>query len=104
VYLSIGAGTPKRRDLADRKSYVLHALLGKNDEEFQIAGEADEVRDPQERDAVLAAIRFGGFDPRHPIFRLDIERCLWCRWENVGQPDTRPIRRRWRAGVDSSRP
>ena len=30
-----------------------------------------------------------------PIFRLAVERALWVYWECVGQPDTKPIRRRW---------
>jgi hypothetical protein len=37
VYLSVGAGTPKKDDLRLRQHYVLHAFLGNNDEEFQIA-------------------------------------------------------------------
>jgi hypothetical protein len=97
LYLSVGAHTPKRRDLADPAGYVLHAFLGKNDEEFQIAGRAREVGDEGERSAVHEAIPFPAFQQDDPIFELGIELCLWCWWENVGRPDTRPVRRRWRA-------
>jgi len=97
AYLSAGSKTPKRDDLSRDGRYVLHAFLGKNDEEFQIAGRAIEVTDPQERAAVHRAIKFAVYNPDDPIFLLDIERCLWVFWENVGQPNTRPIRKRWKA-------
>lgn len=103
LYLSAGARTPKRRDLDDQGSYVLHAFLGGSDEEFQLAGRAREVRDEAERAAVHRAIPFPAFQPEDPIFELGIERCLWCWWENAGQPDTRPVRRRWSARKEGSR-
>ncbi len=97
LYVSAGAKTPKVADLRAGGTYTLHAFLGANDEEFQIAGCAYEVGDPAERGAVHAAIRFGSFEREDPIFRFDLERALWVYWERVGQPDTRPVRRRWRA-------
>lgn len=97
LYVSVGAKTPKVPDLRTGGAYTLHAFLGANDEEFQIAGRAHEVADPAERTAVHAAIRFGSFQREDPIFRFDLERALWVHWERVGQPDTRPVRRRWRA-------
>lgn len=95
VYLSAGAQTPKTKDLRGPGAYVLHAFLAANDEEFQLAGNALEVRDPAERSAVHAAIPFPAFKVTDPIFRLSIERALWVYWERVGQPDTQAIRRRW---------
>jgi hypothetical protein len=95
LYLSAGARTPKAADLRASGAYVLHALLAADDEEFQLAGRAFEVRDPAERAAVHAAIPFPAFQAADPIFRLSIERALWVHWERVGQPDTRAIRRRW---------
>jgi hypothetical protein len=95
LYLSVGAPTPKRRDLADDGRYVLHAPLGPSDEEFQVSGHASLVTDPQERQSVHAAITFT-FAKEDPIFVLHIEHCLWCVWENAGQPRMRPIRRRWK--------
>jgi hypothetical protein len=95
LYVSAGAPTPKTRDLRDTGAFVLHAFLAANDEEFQLAGHALEVRDPAERSAVHAAIPFAAFKTDDPIFRLSIERALWVYWERVGQPDTKAVRRRW---------
>jgi len=96
LYVSAGRRTPKVTDLRTAGDYVLHAFLGANDEEFQVAGSALEVRDPAERSAVHAAIPFAAFETSDPIFRLSIERSLWVYWERVGQPDTNAVRRRWR--------
>ncbi|MGH0035743.1 MAG: pyridoxamine 5'-phosphate oxidase family protein [Myxococcota bacterium] len=95
LYLSAGRPTPKARDLREGGGYVLHAFLGENDEEFQVAGSASEVDDLAERRSVHEAIPFAAFDREDPVFRLSVERALWVHWERVGQPDTRPVRRRW---------
>lgn len=97
LYISAAARTSKTRDLRARGDYVLHALLGPDDEEFQLAGNGAEVFDDAERQAVHAAIPFPAFDRADPIIRLGIERALWVSWERVGQPDTKAIRRRWQA-------
>lgn len=102
VYLSIGIATPKRFDLRNSGRYVLHAFLGDNDEEFQIAGRAVLVAGTEERDRVHASIRFS-FKKEDPVFRLEIDRCLWGYWENVGKPNTRAVRRRWKAAEPSAR-
>jgi hypothetical protein len=96
VYLSVGKKTPKLRDLTRDGRYVLHAFLGKNDEEFQISGKVERVTDDQERSRVHGAIEFS-YQEDDPVLRLGLERCLWGYWENVGQPNTRPIRKRWSA-------
>jgi len=99
LYVSTGAHTPKAADLRATGVYVLHAFLGANDEEFQIAGRALEVTDPAARASVFAAIPFAAFQRSDPVFRLAIDRALWVHWERVGQPDTKAVRRRWpRAG------
>ncbi len=97
VYVSAAASTPKVADLRATGGYALHAFLADNDEEFQLAGRAREVAEPPERAAVHAAIRFASFQRDDPIFCLDIDRALWVYWERVGQPGTRPVRRRWQA-------
>jgi hypothetical protein len=97
VYLSVGAHTPKKADLKRDGQFVLHAFLGTEDEEFQVSGRAIEVENPDERARVLRAIAFGAYDPMDPIFRLDLERCLHVRWDNVGRLDTRAIRTAWTA-------
>jgi hypothetical protein len=96
LYVSAGSRTPKVGHLRTTGSYVLHAFLGENDEEFQVSGTASEVLEAEERAAVHDAIRFAAFEREDPVFRLAIERALWVYWERVGQPGTRPVRRRWR--------
>ena len=95
LYLSAGSRTPKTSDLRARGAYVLHAFLGENDEEFQVAGSAVEVSGDDERRAVHDAIPFAAFDRADPLFRLGVERALRVYWERVGQPDTRAVRARW---------
>jgi hypothetical protein len=97
LYLSVGAHTPKVTDLCDRHSFVLHAFLGPNDEEFQVTGTATLVLQATERSAVHRAIPFKAFNTDDPVFRLSIDRALWVHWERVGEPGTRPIRKHWRA-------
>ena len=96
LHLSASAATPKVRDLRANGRFVLHAFLGAQDEELQLAGVAVEVTSDVERASVHDAIPFPAFERRDPIFRLSINRALRVRWENVGQPDTRPVRQRWR--------
>jgi len=97
VYLSVGAHTPKKVDLTHNGRFVLHASLGREDEEFQIAGRAREVYAASERGAVHQAIKFGAYNREDPVFLLDIQRCLSVVWQNVGRPDTRAIRKSWSA-------
>ena len=97
LYLIVGEATPKNRQLRRDPRYVLHAFLGDDDEEFQIRGRASPVDAEAERSQVHAAADFS-FQIGDPIFRLSVEHCLWCHWENVGQPDTKALRRRWSDG------
>jgi hypothetical protein len=95
VYVSVGAHTPKKEDLSRDGRFSLHAFLGPEDEELQVSGRAVEVTDPTQRSFVHGAIRFGAFSRDDPVFRLDLQRCVHVRWERVGRPDTRSIRRSW---------
>jgi hypothetical protein len=98
LYVSAGTHTVKVRDLRATRAYALHAFLGANDEEFQVAGRASEVLGAEERAAVHDAIRFAAFERADPIFRLSVERALWVHWERPGQPGTRAVRTRWPPG------
>lgn len=98
LYVSAAGRSPKVYDLREGGGFALHAFLGANDEEFQVAGRAIEVDDPDERARVHEAIAFPAFDREDPIFRFDIRRALWVYWERVGQPDTKAVRRRWAEG------
>jgi hypothetical protein len=96
LFVFVPPTSPKHGDLVRDGRYALHAPLGKDDEEFVVNGAARRRDDAAVYATVVAAASYTvahGED----LFELDIERCLWGYWENVGQPDTRPIRRSWRA-------
>ena len=95
LYVSIGSNTTKLGDVRQDPRFALHALPGDDDEEFYLAGTLREETDAGvRRQAHEDAI----FTPRDgdPLMAFGIERCLWSRWINVGQPDTYPERRVWR--------
>ena len=97
LYASIGADSPKLRDLRRNGRYMIHALPGKDDDEFSVRGCASEANDPPTRAAFLEAASASGLNvgPREVVFRFDLERADTAHWENVGQPNARPIRRKW---------
>lgn len=94
IYLSVGAHTPKLRDLDRTGTYALHAQVGADDLEFQIGGTARRVQAADERAAVIAAIPFPSFDPADPIFELRVERALAVSWP---ERSTKGRRQSWRA-------
>ena len=94
LFLFVGVSSPKRHDLLRDGRYVLHALPGQDDEEFLVEGRASHIDDPEIRAAASAAAPFTVSEEDTP-FELSIDKCLWGIWENVGQPNTRPIRKRW---------
>ena len=95
LYLSVGAHTPKVRDLLANGGYALHAFLRERDEEFQVSGQAVHITEQNERRQVHQAIQFPVFNADDPIFRLELRRCLWSRWDAASE---RPSQRRvWRA-------
>lgn len=97
LYVSIGPKSPKLRDLRHNGRYMLHAMPGKDNDEFSVRGRAAEANDAVTRAEVVAAASASGLNIKEHeiIFRFDIERADSAYWENVGQPDARPIRRRW---------
>ncbi|MGH9175000.1 MAG: pyridoxamine 5'-phosphate oxidase family protein [Vicinamibacterales bacterium] len=94
IYVAIPASSPKRRDLLRVGRYALHASLGPDDEEFALTGVAVPVTDAAIREAIVAAAQHT-IHATDSLFEFQISRCLHTIWERVGQPDTRPIRRRW---------
>jgi len=85
LYLLAAANTPKTRQLAKNAAYSLHAMVGADDLEFQVAGVARRVDVKDERAVVLAAVPFPSFDPADPIFELTISRALTVTWPEVGK-------------------
>lgn len=96
LYVSVGSQTPKIGDLRRDPRFALHALPGDDDEEFYLAGV---VREETDGAVKLQAHEDASFTPTvdDPLLVFEIERCLWSRWVNVGQPDTYPERRVWRS-------
>ena len=97
LFVFVGVPSPKRGDLLGDGRYVMHALPGKDDVEFLVEGRASPVDDPDIKAAVSEAASFA-VSEEDTLFELSIDKCLWGIWENVGQPNTRPIRKRWEAG------
>ncbi len=95
VFLVVATKTPKARHLRHQGGFALHALVGADDEEFQISGRVRPVEQEAERRSVIEAIPFESFDPEDPIFELLIERALAVTWPAPG----RSLERSWTADV-----
>jgi uncharacterized pyridoxamine 5'-phosphate oxidase family protein len=80
VYLSVGSHTPKVHHLRNNGWYAMHAMVGADDLEFQMAGTVCKVESPTERNAVVSAIPFPSYDANDPIFELLVERALMVTW------------------------
>lgn len=94
LFVSTLRSSPKAGDQVRDGRYALHMLPGKDDDEFLIRGRARLVTD----DATRALVSRDGphwARPEDCLFEYDIELAATTWWENVGQPGTRPIRRRW---------
>ena len=101
LFVATNPASPKRNDLMRDGRYVLHMLPGENDAEFLVRGRASQVTDAETRAMVVeGATRFGDgtlrIEPEELVFEYDIEQATTTYWENVGQPDTWPVRRSWR--------
>ena len=94
LYVLASAGTPKVPQLTRDPRYALHAQVGADDLEFQIAGRARLLTSAAERAEVLDAVPFDSFDPEDPIFELLIRSGIAVTWP---APDS-PVRLRWAAG------
>lgn len=96
IAVFVNENSPKRHDLLTDGRYMLHAPLGPDDEEFSIEGRAEFIPPGTLWDQIAAAAGHT-IRPTDLLFAFQISRCRWAVWENVGQPNTRPIRRRWDA-------
>lgn len=88
--------SPKRRDLDRNGRFAIHALPGKEDEQFYVAGVARREPAPDLRALAVAAMPYSAADARHILYEFFPEHAVWTTWENFQQPDTRPIHRAWR--------
>lgn len=89
--------SPKFRDLQRDGRYALHSALVPDDEEFFLRGRVVPSNDEARRARFAAAAPYT-LREHEFVFDFDIEAALWTTWRRPGQPDTRPIRRRWREG------
>lgn len=100
LFIAVAASSAKLSDLRRDGRYMLHAFLGEGDREFAVRGKATETSDPAVRELLAeAAAGWTNLHEDEAIFELDVERADATSWENVSQPDTKPIRRRWTAGA-----
>ena len=95
LFIATNPQSPKRHDLTRDGRFVLHMLPGENDAEFLIRGRARRVTDDDTRASVSEAAGHTVLDVDW-IFEYDIQEAMMAYWENVGQPDTRPVREFWR--------
>jgi hypothetical protein len=88
--------SPKAGDQLRDGRYAMHFLPGKDDDEFAIRGRVRAITEAAERARVRAEGPHFVSDDDH-YFEYDIEEAATAYWVNVGQPDTYPVRSRWRA-------
>jgi hypothetical protein len=105
LFAAIPARSPKGDDLRRDGRCVIHAQPGRDDDELCIRARAREVsNDGATRTLVVSVVSrsaVGGMietTTNDPLFEFDIEQVETARWLAIGQPGTRAVRRRWRAG------
>ena len=98
LYISTILGTRKAYDLRRDGRFALHAFprfpdeTGWSDDEFMVGGRAEEVADPAERSAVLAAHN-DVVAPEDPLWHLLLDRAM-----HKHRVDGAAVIDRWRAG------
>ena len=110
LFSTIPPTSPKGWDLHHDRRCVIHALPGPADDEFCVRAVASEVTDAATRTMVrnvVARSRVGGMIEsvsNHPLFEFDLEQVDVARWLDIGQPETRAVRERWRSEPRPDRP
>jgi len=94
----VGKHTVKYGNLRRDHRYAIHAMLGKDDEEFLIIGHA--VVSDDWATSMLAAVearKINMTSRDHVPFEFMIERVHWAIWEGIGTADIRRRAERWEA-------
>jgi len=94
----IARHTVKYRNLLRDPRYAIHAMIGKDDEEFMIIGRA--VVSDDWATSMLAAVearKISMTSSNHVPFEFMIERVHWAVWEGLGTPHIRRRAERWQA-------
>lgn len=96
LFVFVAVHTVKYPNLRRDDRYALHAVPGKDDEEFLLIGRALESNDWASQILAAAAAREIGMTSKdHVLFELLIERAHWAVWEGLGTPDIRRVAERW---------
>jgi hypothetical protein len=98
LFAAIPRASPKGDDLRR----VIHALPGPEDDELCIRARARDVSsDDAIRALVVGIVTASGVGgmietaSHDALFEFDLVRVDVARWLDIGQPGTRPVRRRW---------
>ena len=101
LYVMIPPPSPKCTDLIRDGRYALQAyppLHNQENEEFYIAGCANQIQDPKIRQSIIDDTKIVT-DENEVLFELFLERVMYTKLVNRGTPDERPIHRKWRASL-----
>ena len=94
----IATHTAKYGNLLLDSRCAIHAILGKDDEEFMIIGRAVVSDDwATSMQAAVEARKIKMTSRDHVPFEFMIERVHWAVWEGLGTPDIRRRAERWQA-------
>jgi hypothetical protein len=104
LFAAIPWSSPKGHDLRRDARCVIHALPGPEDDELCIRARARDVSsDGAIRALVVGIVTASGVGgmietaSHDALFEFDLVRVDVARWLDIGQPGTRPVRRRWAA-------
>ncbi len=96
----IGKHTVKYGNLVRDPRCAIHALPGKDDEEFMIIGRGVVSDDWATRmQAAIEARKINMTSSNDVAFELMIERVHWAVWEGLGTPNIRRRAQRWEASA-----
>ena len=99
----VGKHTVKYRNLLREPRCSIHAMLGKDDEEFMIIGRAGVSDDWETRmQAAIEARRINMTSTNDVAFEFIVERVHWAIWEGLGTPDIRRRAERWEASDEGA--
>lgn len=95
----IGKHTVKYNNLCRDPRYAIHAMIGKDDEEFMIVGHAVVSDDwATSMHAAVEARKINMTSRNHVAFEFMLDRVHWAIWEGLGTPDIRRRAEAWGAG------
>lgn len=95
----IGTHTVKYGNLLRDARYSIHAMLGKDDEEFVVRGRAIESDDWATRmGAAIEAKKINMTSKDDVAFEFMIDFAHWAIWRGLGTADIRREAKAWRAG------